>query len=187
MAGPISRAPLAIEELMAMALPRSVRSSTIRTRKDWRAGMSKALMKPCTTASAMISPKVMMCASVSAAKASDCSGSGGLGPDQQAAAMEPLDPDAGERPQKKSDDLPGEADHAEQQRRVGQAVDQPARGQPRHPGADQRDALPGEVEPEVAVPQCPPGMRERELDSFSARRWMIPAAANRVSCSFLSS
>ena len=38
MAGPTSRAPFAIEELMAMALLRSLRSSTICTRKDWRAG-----------------------------------------------------------------------------------------------------------------------------------------------------
>ena len=71
MAGPISRAPLAIEELMAMALLRSFRSSTIWTRNDWRPGMSNALIKPCNAVSAMISQRVMTCASVSAAMASD--------------------------------------------------------------------------------------------------------------------
>ena len=71
MAGPISRAPLAIEELMAMALPRSLRSSTICTRKDWRPGMSKALINPWKAVRAMISRRVMTCARVSAARASD--------------------------------------------------------------------------------------------------------------------
>ncbi len=71
MAGPISRAPFAIEELMAMALLRSLRSSTICTRNDCRPGMSKALIKPCKAVRAMISQRVMTCASVSAARASD--------------------------------------------------------------------------------------------------------------------
>jgi len=40
---------LTMEELMAMALPRSARSSTICTMKDWRPGMSNALMMPWVT------------------------------------------------------------------------------------------------------------------------------------------
>ncbi len=71
-AGPISRAPLTIDELIAMALPRSFLSSTIWMRNDCRAGISNALMSPWNTASAITSPSVMTCASVSAAIASDC-------------------------------------------------------------------------------------------------------------------
>ena len=70
-AGPMSRAPLTIEELMAMALARSPRSSTIWTRKDWRPGMSKALIRPWNTMRAMISPRVITLASVKAASARD--------------------------------------------------------------------------------------------------------------------
>ncbi len=46
MAGPTSRAVCTIEELSAIALPRSFRSSTISITNAWRAGMSRALMKP---------------------------------------------------------------------------------------------------------------------------------------------
>ena len=44
-----------MEELMAMAFPKSWRSSTMYTMNDWRPGMSSALMSPCNTLSAMIS------------------------------------------------------------------------------------------------------------------------------------
>ena len=47
--GPSRRAPLTIDELSAMALGRSSRSSTISTTNACRAGMSKALMSPCKT------------------------------------------------------------------------------------------------------------------------------------------
>ena len=57
--GPISRAMFTIDELMAMALPRSARSSTICTMNDCRPGMSKALMMPCMTLSARIQWMVM--------------------------------------------------------------------------------------------------------------------------------
>ncbi len=72
-AGPSRRAPLTIEELMAMALPRSRRSSTICTRKAWRAGMSKALTRPCTAMSTVISARLITPASVSAPISSACS------------------------------------------------------------------------------------------------------------------
>ncbi len=63
---------LTIDELMAMALPRSRRSSTICTRKAWRPGMSKALMSPWHELSASTQGIVMRPESVSAARASDC-------------------------------------------------------------------------------------------------------------------
>ena len=70
--GPMSRAMFTIDELMAMALPRSRRSSTICTRKAWRPGMSNALMTPCIALSTRIQWIVTRPESVSAARASDC-------------------------------------------------------------------------------------------------------------------
>ena len=52
--GPISRATLTMDELIAMAFDRSPRSSTICTMNAWRPGMSKALMMPCMTLRARI-------------------------------------------------------------------------------------------------------------------------------------
>ena len=71
MAGPMSRAMLTIEELRAIALPRSCLSSTIWMRNAWRPGMSKALISPCITLRAMISWMLMTLAMVRAASASD--------------------------------------------------------------------------------------------------------------------
>ena len=53
-------------------------------------------------------------------------GGGGLCPHQQPAAIEALHPDARNRRQQKRNNLPREADDAQQQRRMGQAIDQPA-------------------------------------------------------------
>ena len=70
--GPISRAVLTIDELMAMALERSPRSSTIFTMNDCRPGISNALITPCIALSASTSAIVMRCESVSHASKSDC-------------------------------------------------------------------------------------------------------------------
>ncbi len=81
--GPIRRATLTIEELMAMALERSLRSGlgppgepvrwgvTICTMNDWRPGMSKALMRPWKQLRIRISVMLMRCESVSHASSSD--------------------------------------------------------------------------------------------------------------------
>src|ERR1700722_5914622 len=50
---------------------------------------------------------------------------------------------------------------AKQQRRMGQAIDQPAGRQPRHPCADYGNALAEEKKFEVAVSQRSPGVRHR--------------------------
>jgi hypothetical protein len=42
---------------------------------------------------------------------------------------------------------------------MGQSIDQPDRGQPRHPRADQRNALANKEELEIAVPQRSPRVR----------------------------
>ena len=48
---------------------------------------------------------------------------------------------------------PQKPDDAEQQGRAGEPVDQPAGGDARDPGADERNALAAEEQPVVAVPE----------------------------------
>ncbi len=69
--GPMRRATFTMEELMAMAFCRSRLSSTIMTMKDWRPGISKALMQPCMTLSVSSRGMVMWPESVNAARVSD--------------------------------------------------------------------------------------------------------------------
>ena len=57
MAGPIKRVALNADEFSAMALARSS-FPTISTKKDWRAGMSKAVAVPINVASTMMTPIV---------------------------------------------------------------------------------------------------------------------------------
>jgi hypothetical protein len=66
-AGPMTRAPLNIIELRAMALGRSSRP-TISTTNDWRAGPSKALTRPRSAASITISHTCTIPANVSTAR-----------------------------------------------------------------------------------------------------------------------
>ena len=79
-----------------------------------------------------------------------------LGEDQQVVAIPAIDEHAGERGEKERGKLPGKAHHAEHQRRAGQAIDQPPGGDPRHPGADQREALAVEEQAEIPMRQRPP-------------------------------
>ncbi len=74
---------------------------------------------------------------------------------QQAPPVPAVGEDAGEGGEEKSGDLSGETDHAEQHRRAGEAVDEPADGHLLHPGADQRNALAGEKKTKVAGIECP--------------------------------
>ena len=59
MLGPMIRLAFTIDELRAMALGRSARSSTISTTNAWRPGVSKVLMMPCATWSTRIQATVM--------------------------------------------------------------------------------------------------------------------------------
>jgi hypothetical protein len=83
-----------------------------------------------------------------------------LRPDEDAAAVEAIDKDAGDGSEEEGRDLAGEADGAEQQRRFREAVDQPRGGDARHPGADQRDGLAAEEEAEIAMAQRAPRVGE---------------------------
>ena len=161
----MSRAMLTMEELMAMALPRSARSSTICTRKAWRPGMSKALMMPCITLSASTQRMVMRRGSVSAASSRDCTMASvcvqtSTWRRSRRSTQTPAKGPA------EGGNLAGEADGAQQQRRSGEAIDQPAGGDAGHPGADEGDALAAEEEPEVAMAKGPPGVRAAGLDAL---------------------
>ena len=69
--GPINRAMFTIDELIAIALPRSARSPTISTMNDCRPGMSNALTMPCITLKVRINGIVMCPENVSAASRND--------------------------------------------------------------------------------------------------------------------
>ncbi len=71
--GPSSRAALTIEELRAIALPRSSLFSMSATRNAWRPGMSNAFTTPWTTFNTRIASMEMRPLSVSTASANDCS------------------------------------------------------------------------------------------------------------------
>ena len=74
-----------------------------------------------------------------------------LGPQQDALPAPAIHEDAGDRPEKQHGDLRAEAHQPEQECRIGEPVDQPARRQPRDPRPDERDALTGEKQPVVPV------------------------------------
>ena len=136
-----------------MAFGRSSRFSTISTTKAWRAGMSKALISPWKRLSARTCQMLIDAGERQPRQRRRLEHGEDLGDHQQPVAVPAVDEDAGEGGEQERGDLPGEADQAEQERRAGQPVDQPAGRDPRHPGADQRDGLAGEEEPVVAMVQ----------------------------------
>ena len=179
------RATLTMEELMAMALARSARSSTIWTMKDWRPGMSKALMRPWNALRARTSPMVMRLREREPRERERLQHGERLRPDQDLAAVDAIDEDAGDGREQEGGDLSGEADDAEQQRGAGEAIDEPDGGDARHPGADERDALAAEEEAEVAMAQRAPGVGEVARSAWSvARRSLLESCchASLVRC-----
>ena len=74
-----------------------------------------------------------------------------LGRHHHAVAAPPVAESACKRSHHESGELVGEADEPENQGGAGQLVDEPADGHVLHPGAHQRDSLPGEKEAQVAV------------------------------------
>ena len=73
-----------------------------------------------------------------------------LGGDEHLVAIPAVEPDPGQRRQDERRRLTGKTHQAEQERRIGEPVDQPRRGQPGHPRADERDPLADEEQPVVA-------------------------------------
>ena len=83
-----------------------------------------------------------------------------LSPDQQLALVHAFNEYACEGRHEEGEDLAGEADDAKQKCRTGEPVNEPTGGESRHPGADERDALAGEEELEVAMTHGAPCVRE---------------------------
>ena len=79
-----------------------------------------------------------------------------LGPNQHLPAVEAIYPYPGKGGEQEGWDLSHEADQAKHEGRPGQTIDQPAGGDPGHPGADQGDALTAEKETEVTVSKSTP-------------------------------
>ena len=78
--------------------------------------------------------------------------------EQNIAAIQAVHPDSGEGREKKCGDLSREADDAQQERRAGEAIDEPAGREARHPRAHQRNALSTEVQAKISVAQRAPGV-----------------------------
>ncbi|OLE19415.1 MAG: hypothetical protein AUG88_01020 [Actinobacteria bacterium 13_1_20CM_4_68_12] len=79
-----------------------------------------------------------------------------LGDQQQLAAVEPVGEAPGPRRQHQDRDELGEAEDAEQQRRVRQPVDQQRRGEVLEPRPARRERVADEVRSEIAPPDDPP-------------------------------
>ena len=82
----------------------------------------------------------------------------GLRPNEKLAAIQAVDPDAGEGGKEESGNLAGETNGAEEHGRSGEPVDKPGGGDAGHPRADEGDALAAEEEAEVAMTERAPGV-----------------------------
>ena len=100
-------------------------------------------------------------------------------------AIPAIDPHAGERRQDEGRNLTGEANDAEQPGRARQPVDEPTGRHPRQPRSDQRNALPGEEEPIVAMaersPECSNHRRGRHGSvDHTLSAWLGQVCPRRV-------
>ena len=80
-----------------------------------------------------------------------------LGCHHHAVATPAIGEGARERSDNERGELVGEGDEPEHESRARHLVNEPAHGHPLHPGADQRDPLPGEEQAKVAVAKSPQG------------------------------
>jgi len=79
----------------------------------------------------------------------------GLSGNQHTMAIPSVRIYAGNRREKEDRDLTGKTYDAQEQCRIGEAIDQPAHGDLLHPGSDERDALTAKEEPVILVVQSP--------------------------------
>ena len=98
-----------------------------------------------------------------------------LRPHENACADPAIDEHAGERRENERRDLSPEADDAEQQRRSGQSIDEPARRDARDPRSDERDALAAEEESKVAMGERAGDARARGVGRHDALFRTLPA------------
>jgi len=78
-----------------------------------------------------------------------------LGDDERSSPIPAVDPDSGDRRQKKGGYLAGKAGYAKQGRGTSETIDQPTRGYPGHPRADEGNGLSGEKQPVVSGSERP--------------------------------
>ena len=138
-----------------MAFPRSLRSSIISTRNDWRVGISKALMAPRRMLSAIDLPDLYDLGEDEEGEEQGLHQRQGLGDEEHAVPVRAVREDTGHGGQEKGGELPAEGHHAQQEGGIGDPVDEPAEGDPLHPGSDEGDALAVDEEAEVTVAQRP--------------------------------
>ena len=155
-AGPTSRAPLNMAELRAMALVRSSFRSTMSITKACRVGMSKALTKPRQNPRTKICQTAMwpvrvstpsMAAWIMASRFVRRSS-------RRRSHRSTKTPARGGDEEHRSHG--NEADEAEERRRAGEPVNEPAHGDLLHPRADEREALAREKQSVVPMPEGPP-------------------------------
>ena len=140
-AGPTARAALTSTLLRVTALRRRP-APTISWAKDWRAGLSIAVMRPRPSASATIIQSSTAPVTVSTPSVSAISAEAGLGDDQQPALVHAVDQHAAVgREQQQGQELGG-GHQPERRPRAGDLEHQPALGDGLHPGAD-RGSRPG--------------------------------------------
>ncbi len=98
--------------------------------------------------------------------------------------IEPIHPDAGERRDEEHGNLADEPHESEHHRRLfrhrfsAEPIDEPARGDDRQPGADERKNLPGKEKTIVAVPQS----SSHEADFFGSEAQISPLRSRRSDC-----
>ena len=155
-AGPISRAELNIDEFKAMALARSPRSSTICTTKLCRAATPNPITRPAKNAQQHDLPSADRAAERSAASVKAWIIAATWADENGAAAVPAIRQHARKRRDEHGRNLRGESHQSEKEGGMAQAVCQPDQRDLLHPGADQRNALAEEEQPEVAMGQCPP-------------------------------
>ena len=138
------RAMLTMEELMAMALPRSAAVVDHLHHEGLAAGHVEAVDDALRDAEDEDQGNGDVAGEGKRGEDERLQHGGGLRPDEHLAAVEAVDPDAGEGCEEEGGNLAGKADGAEQHGRSGEAVDEPGGGDAGHPRADEGDALAAE-------------------------------------------
>ena len=160
MPGPMKRAELNTMLLIATAVARSWRGTRFGTRAS-RAGWLNPITTPPNSTRARSSGTVIRPLAVSPNRARDCSHQQQLRDLDHPQAIDAVGERAAERADHHGREQIGERDQTQHRARVAELPGQPADADPLHPGADQRDAVAGDVDAEVRL-------RERARDRAKA-------------------
>ena len=147
--GPMARERLNVSDDMARADgtgPGGTRSGTMA----WMAGTAKAHVNPITSTRPMTTGVVTSPAPCSAASSGGHRGGDDLGHDDEPPPVEAVGGRPRPRRQEEHADELGEVHDADEERRLGQAVDEDRLGDVLEPGAAVGEQVAGEVGPEVA-------------------------------------